>query len=140
MLFFGSSEEARNYSCKISIKDKFGREFNYSGPVHALDKSKKAVNSLIVNSGSSLALTKKDIELTNKQINLLIGSNAAKLTDKENTFQIEVTIQNLKSEAISSESQDFYQTKVGDSPYLYQTDSDMNLDSDSSLDSDGHQN
>ena len=103
MLFFGSTEEARNYSCRISIKNKFGNEFNYYGPVHAIDIKEKA----ILNSGHLS----------------LIGSNAKNLTE------IEVTIQNLKSEAISTESQDFHRT-----------DSDWSLDSDSSLDSDGHQN
>ena len=104
MLFFGSTEEARNYSCRISVKNKFGNEFTYSGPVHTLDTNERA----IVNSGFLL----------------LIGSNAAKhLTEKENNLKIEVTIRNLKNEAISMESQDFYQT-----------DSDLSLDSDSSLD------
>ena len=104
--FFGSTEEARNYTCRISIKNKFGHEFYYYGPVHAIDKSKKA----IVNSG-------------------LLHLLAKNLTrDGENDFKIEVTIQNLKSEAISTESQDFYQTN-----------SDLSLDSDSSLDSNGHQ-
>jgi hypothetical protein len=106
MMFFGSTEEARNYSCRISIKNNCANEFNYSGPVHTLDKNERT----IVNSGFLL----------------LIGSNAAKhLTEKENNLKIEVTIQNLKSEAISKESQDFYQT-----------DSDLSLDSDSSLDLD----
>ena len=104
MLFFGSSEEARNYSCKIAIKTKFGNEISYYGPVHAIDIKEKA----ILNSGHLS----------------LIGSNTKILTT-----EIEVTIQNLKSEAISTESQDFYQTN-----------SDLSLDSDSSLDSDGHQN
>ena len=104
--FFGSTEEARNYTCRISIKNKFGHEFYYYGPVHSIDKSEKA----IVNSG------------------LLLTKNLTR--DGENDFKLEVTIQNLKSEAISTESQDFYQTN-----------SDlMSLDSDSSLDSDGHQN
>ena len=109
--FFGSTEEARNYSCRISIKNKFGHEFIYSGPVHAIDKSEKA----IVNSG------------------LLLAKNLTR--DGENDFKIEVTIQNLKSEAISTESQDFYQTNSDLS-----LDSDCSLDSDSSLDSNGHQN
>ena len=65
MLFFGSTEEARKYLCRISIADKFGNDFNYSGgPVHSLEQSEKA----IINSGYLL----------------LIGSNAAKkLVDKE---------------------------------------------------------
>ena len=103
ILFFGTSEEARNYSCRVSIENKFGNEFNYSGPVHPLDRNERT----IVDSGFLL----------------LVGSNAAKsLTDEENNLKIEVTIQNLKSEAISTGSQDFYQT-----------DSDLSLDSDSSL-------
>ena len=107
MLFFGSTEEARNYSCRISIKNKFGHEFNYYGPVHAIDKSEKT----IVKSGLLLAKTLTDKEAAG-----------------ENDLKIEVTIQNLKSEAISTESQDFYQFN-----------SDLSLDSDSSLDSDEHQ-
>jgi len=52
MLFFGSTEEARNYSCRISVKNNFGNEFNYSGPVHTLDQTEKA----IVNSGFLLSI------------------------------------------------------------------------------------
>ena len=89
MLFFGSTEEARNYSCRISIQNKFGNEFIYSGPVHTLDKTEKA----IVDSGFLL----------------MIESSAAKqMVDKESNLKIEVTIQNRKSEAISTESKDFY--------------------------------
>ena len=104
--FFGSTEEARNYSCKIAIKTKFGNEISYYGPVHAIDIKEKAILNL-----GHLSL---------------IGSNTKILTT-----EIEVTIQNLKSEAISTESQDFHRTD---------SDSDWSLDSDSSLDSDGHQN
>merc|ERR1712183_743021 len=43
ILFFGTSEEARNYSCRVSIENKFGYEFNYSGPVHTLDKTDGAI-------------------------------------------------------------------------------------------------
>jgi hypothetical protein len=90
MLFFGSTEEARNYSCRISVKNNFGNEFNYSGPVHTLDKTEKA----IVNSGFLLS----------------IGLDAAKkLANTRNSLKIMVTIQNRKSEAISTELQDFYQ-------------------------------
>ena len=90
MVFFGSTEEARNYSCRISIQNKFGNEFIYSGPVHTLDKTEKA----IVDSGFLL----------------MIESSAAKqMVDKESNLKIEVTIQNRKSEAISTELQDFYQ-------------------------------
>ena len=90
MLLFGSSEEARNYSCKISITNKFGIEFIYSGPVHSLDKTEKT----IINSGFLL----------------MIGPNAAKnLLDEDNRLKIDVTVQNLKNEAFSKESQVFYQ-------------------------------
>ena len=61
MLFFGSTEEARKYLCRISIANKFGNEFNYSGPVHTLDKSEKA----ILDSGYVLS----------------IGSDAAKMVE-----------------------------------------------------------
>ena len=101
ILFFGSSEEARNYSCRISVENKFGNEFIYSGPFHTLDKTEKA----IVDSG----------------LLLLIGASAAKRSlDNENDLKIDVAIQNLKNEAISKASQDFYQT-----------DSDSSLDPDS---------
>ena len=90
MLFFGSTEEARNYSCRISTKDKFGNEFTYSGLVHTLDKTEKA----IAKSGFFLS----------------IGLDAAKkMVDKGNDLKIMVTIQNRKSEAISKKLQDFYQ-------------------------------
>ena len=110
MLCFGSSEEARNYSCKISIKNKFGIKFTYSGPVHTLDKPEKA----IINSGFLL----------------MIGPNAAKnLMDKEKDVQIKVSIQNLKNEAISKESQVFYQKDTDFSDDIY-VDKDRDGDSD----------
>ena len=110
MLCFGSSEEARNYSCKISIKNKFGIKFTYSGPVHTLDKPEKA----IINSGFLL----------------MIGPNAAKnLMDKEKDVQIKVSIQNLKNEAISKESQVFYQKDTDFSDDIY-IDKDRDGDSD----------
>ena len=111
VLFFGSTEEARKYSCRISIANQFGNEFNYSGPVHSLDPSEKA----IINSGYLL----------------LIGSNAAKtLVDKEKNWKIEVTI-SIGNEAISTELQDFYQSD-SDSECVYSD--PKSLDSDSSLD------
>ena len=89
VLFFGSTEEARNYSCRISVKSKFGNEFNYTGPVHTIDKPEKA----IINSGFLL----------------MIESRAAKqMLDKENNLKIQVTIKNQKS-AISTESKGFYE-------------------------------
>ena len=100
MLFFGLTEEARNYSCRISIKNKFGNEFNYSGPVHTLNKSEKAIID-------------------------------AKMV-KENNLKIEVSIQNLKNVAVSTESQDLYQID-SDSECVYSD--PTGLDSDSSLDS-----
>ena len=111
VLFFGLTEEARNYSCRISIKNKFGNEFNYSGPVHTLNKSEKA----IIDSGYLLS----------------IGSNAAKMVE-ENNLKIEVSIQNLKNEAVSTESQDFYLID-SDSECVYSD--PKGLDSDSSLES-----
>ena len=92
MLFFGPSEEARYYSCRISIKNKFGIEFIYSGPVHSLDKAEKT----IINSGFLL----------------MIGPNAAKnLSVKENDLKIDVSIQK-QNEAICKESQVFYEKKT----------------------------
>ena len=87
---FGPSEEARYYSCRISIKNKFGIEFTYSGPVHSIDKAEKT----IINSGFLL----------------MIRPNAAKnLVDEENRLEIDVSVRNLKKEAIFKESPVFYQ-------------------------------
>ena len=91
ILFFGTSEEARNYSCRLSIENKFGHEFNYSGPVHTLDKTEAA----IINSG----------------LLLLIGKTAAKRSlDQDQNLKIDITIRNLKNDAISKESKVFYPT------------------------------
>ena len=80
VLFFGSTEEARNYSCRISVKSKFGNEFNYTGPVHTIDKNYEEM----VTFGSLLG----------------IGIDAVKRSlDEENQFEFEVTIRNLKEEA-----------------------------------------
>ena len=117
MLFFGSSEEARNYSCKISIKNKFGIKFTYSGPVHTLDKPEKA----IINSGFLL----------------MIGPNAAKsLMNKKKDVQIKVSIQNLKNETAFKESQIFYQRAKQDNDlsedvYIDMDRSDGDTDTDS---------
>ena len=89
-MFFGTSEEAKNYSCRVSIENKFGNEFKYSGPVHTLDKTEEA----IIKSG----------------LLLLIGATAARRSlDQYKNLKIDVTIQNLKNDAISKESQVFYQ-------------------------------
>ena len=112
MLSFGSTEKAKNYSCKISIKNDFGNEFNYSGPVHTLDKTEKA----ILKSGFLL----------------LIGLDAAKklVNKRNNGLKIEVTIQNRRSEAISTELQDFYQPDSDSSlePDSFYSYSDMDSD------------
>ena len=90
-MFFGTSEEAKNYSCRVSIENKFGNEFKYSGPVHTLDKTEEA----IIKSG----------------LLLLIGATAARRSlDQDKNLKIDVAIQNLKNDAISKESQVFYQT------------------------------
>ena len=113
ILFFGSTEAARNYSCRISIKNKFGYEFNYSGPVHTLDKSERA----IVNSGFLLS----------------IGSSAAKkLVNKENDLKLQVIIQDRKSEAVSMEIQNRKSKAISmESKDLYEPDSDSSLEPDS---------
>ena len=112
MLFFGPSEEARYYSCRISIKNKFGIEFTYSGPVHSIDKAEKT----IINSGFLL----------------MIGPNAAKnLADKENDLKIDVSIQK-KNEAICKESQVFYEkTPDLSTDIYYDTDRHRTSESDS---------
>ena len=110
IVYFGSSDEARNHSCKISIKNKFGIKFVYSGPVHTLDKHEKA----IINSGFLL----------------MIGPNAAKsLMNKKKDVQIKVSIQNLKNETISKESQIFYQKDTSEDVYIDMDRSDGDTDS-----------
>ena len=39
IIFFGSSDEAKKFSCTLSITSKIGEKFNFSGPVTTLDKS-----------------------------------------------------------------------------------------------------
>ena len=85
LLLLGSSDEAKKYSCTISIKNKIGNEkFIYSGPVHTLDKGYKN----IIASGSLLS----------------IGVDAAKrsLNDKKQ-LEVEITIRNLKIEAMDDD-------------------------------------
>ena len=110
MVFFGSSEEARNYSCRISIENKYGNEFIYSGPVHTLDKTERA----IINSGYIL---------------LIRPSAAKRLLDEKNRLKIVVTIQNLTNEATSMVFQDFYQTDLDRLEKFELLDSDSSLDS-----------
>jgi len=37
LYYVGSSDEAKNFSCKYSVSNKTGEEFIYTGPVHTLD-------------------------------------------------------------------------------------------------------
>jgi len=83
VIFFGSSDEAENYSCSISKEIKIGKkfhEFNYIGTVHTIDE--KADD--IIASGSLLS----------------IGINVAQRSlDEEEKLGFEITIRNLKEEA-----------------------------------------
>ena len=80
IIFLGSSDEARKYSCTCSVTSKIGEKFNFNGPVHTLDKEFMD----IIDSGSLL----------------MIGLNAAQrsLNDRKQ-LEVEVTIRNLKEEA-----------------------------------------
>ena len=76
----GSSDETKNFSCTYSMKNKFGENFIYTGPVHTLDKNYEA----IITSGSLLG----------------IGIDAVKRSlDEGKEFKLEITIRNLKEEA-----------------------------------------
>ena len=48
----GSSDEAKNFSCKYSMKNEIGEKFTYTGPVHTVDKNCED----IVTSGSLLGI------------------------------------------------------------------------------------
>ena len=75
--FMGSSEEAKKYSSKCSIKNTSGEKFTYTGPVHILDKCCEDV----VASGSLLS----------------IGIDALKRSlNEEKGLDARITIRNLK--------------------------------------------
>ena len=76
----GSSDEANNYSCAYSVTNKIGEKFNYSGPVHILDKKYDD----IIASGSLLGI---GIIAVRKSLNA------------EEGLQVKITIRNLKEEA-----------------------------------------
>ena len=76
----GSSDAAKSFSCKYSMKNEIGEKFTYTGPVHTVDKKCED----IVTSGSLLG----------------IGIDAARRSrNKEKQLEFEITIKNLKEEA-----------------------------------------
>ena len=82
--FFGCPDDTKNFSCTLSFKSKSGDEFVYHGPVHTLDKGEDDV----VASGSFFA----------------IPINAVKFSlDEKKSIQVEVTIRNLKKEAMDDD-------------------------------------
>ena len=79
IIFMGSADEAKKFSCTLSISNQIGQKFIYSGPVHTLDDNFDD----IIASGS-----------------LMIGVSAAKrsLNDRKQ-LEVEITVKNLKEEA-----------------------------------------
>ena len=80
---FGSSDEAKKYSCTYLVSNKIVEKITYTGPVLTIDKGKDE----IIDSGSLL----------------IMGISAAQrsLNDKneKNELNVEITIKNLKEEA-----------------------------------------
>ena len=89
IIFFGSSDEAKKFSCTLSITSKIGEEFNFSGPVTTLDKS----HDDIIASGSLLMIT--------------VDAAKRSLTDQKK-LQVEISIRKLKGDArkIKEEAKD----------------------------------
>ena len=85
LLLLGSPDEAKKYSCTISIKNKIENEkFIYSGRVHTLDKGYKD----IIASASLLA----------------IGVDGAKRSlNDQKKLEVEISITNLKIEAMDDD-------------------------------------
>ena len=81
--FFGSSDEAENYSCSISMETKIGKKiqkFNYIGTVHTIDEGSDDIiaSGLLLNVGINAAITS---------------------LNEEKQLKFEITIRNLKEEA-----------------------------------------
>ena len=80
IIFMGSSDEAKKFSCAISISNQIGQKFLYSGPVQTLDDN----SDDIIASGSLL----------------MIGVSAAKRSlNSKKQLEVEITIRNMKEEA-----------------------------------------
>jgi len=76
----GSSDEAKKFSCKISVSNKDGEEFTYTGKIHTFDEKYEDIIA-------SESLFK-------------IGNNAIKKSlDEKKRLCFELTIRNLKEEA-----------------------------------------
>ena len=74
-----SSDEAKKFSITYSMKNKFGENFIYTGPVHTLEKNYES----IITSGSLLG----------------IGIDAARRSlNEKRQLEFEITIRNLKEE------------------------------------------
>ena len=72
VIYFGSSDEAKKFSCTLSITSKIGEKFNFNGPVTTLDKFYDDV----IASGSLL----------------MIGVDAAKRSlDEHKRLQVEIS-------------------------------------------------
>ena len=77
---FGSSDEAKKYSCTYSVTNKIVEKITYTGPVLTVDKQKDD----IIASGQLL----------------MMGTSAAeRLLNDKNELEVEITIRNLKEEA-----------------------------------------
>ena len=76
VIFFGSSDEAKKFSCTLSITSQIGEKFNFSGPVTTLDK----FYDDIIASGSLL----------------MIGVDAAKRSlNYQKSLQVEISVDSI---------------------------------------------
>ena len=81
----GSVDEAKKYSCTLSVTNEIGEKFLYSGPVHTLDKE---YHNDIIASRSLLGI---EIIAAMRSLNF------------EKSLPVEITIRNLKEEAKDDE-------------------------------------
>ena len=82
--FSGSPDEAKKFSCTISVANKDGEKFTYTGKVHTLDEK---ADDII----ASASCFKIDNNFVKKSL------------DEEKILHIELTIRNLKREAKDEE-------------------------------------
>ena len=82
--FFGSPEEAKNFSCTTLVTNKDGEKFTYTGKIHTLDEKKEDIMA--------------------SESCFRIGNNVFKRSlDEEKQLLLEFTITNLKEEAKDDE-------------------------------------
>merc|ERR1712080_758217 len=75
--FFGSPDEAKEFSCTISVANKDGEKFTYTGKVHTLDEK---VDDIIASASC-----------------FMIHNNVVKRSlDEEKKMYVEFSIRNLK--------------------------------------------